>query len=94
VEAYFGDECFQMFESGDEHDLARAILALHADPERRARLVERATEVNDRYRWVHQARRYVDIVQGLITGKRAAVKPVEEPVAQEHALRAELVRKT
>ena len=32
VEAYFGDDCFALFESGDAHDLARAIRALHDDP--------------------------------------------------------------
>jgi len=65
VEAYFGEECFELFESGDEHDLARAILALYRDPQRRARLVERATLRNEPYRWVHQGRQYVDIVERL-----------------------------
>ena len=31
VEAYFPSSCFALFESGDEHDLARAIRALYRD---------------------------------------------------------------
>ena len=65
VEAYFGDECFQLFESGNEQDLARAILELYEDPELRQRLVRRATEVNEPYRWVRQAKRYVELVEHL-----------------------------
>ncbi len=65
VEAYFGDGCFELFESGDERDLARAILALYQDPARRRRLVERATLTNEPYRWVHQGRRYLEIVERL-----------------------------
>jgi glycosyltransferase involved in cell wall biosynthesis len=68
VEAYFGTDCFQLFESGDEHDLARAIYELYADPDLRRRLVRRATEVNEPYRWVHQGRRYVEIAERLIAG--------------------------
>jgi glycosyltransferase involved in cell wall biosynthesis len=65
VEAYFGSECFQMFESGDVRGLAEGIYALYADPSLRARLVQRATARNESYRWVHQARRYVEIVERL-----------------------------
>jgi len=65
VEAYFGDECFQLFESGNEEDLARAILELYEDPELRQRLVQRATEINEPYRWVHQAKHYVELVERL-----------------------------
>ena len=67
VEAYFGSECFQMFESGDERGLAEAIYALYTDPDLQARLVQRATARGEPYRWVHQARRYVEIVEGLGT---------------------------
>jgi len=65
VEAYFGSECFQIFESGDEHDLADAIYAVYADPARRERLVRNATARNEPYRWAHQAERYVEIVEQL-----------------------------
>jgi glycosyltransferase involved in cell wall biosynthesis len=70
VESYFGSDCFQLFESGDEEDLARAILELYRDRDLRRRLVERATAVNEPYRWLHQGRRYVEIVERLIPRPR------------------------
>jgi glycosyltransferase involved in cell wall biosynthesis len=76
VEAYFGSECFQMFESGDERDLADAIYAVYADPSLRARLVDRATSRNESYRWVHQAKLYVEIVERL--GARVRVGELAE----------------
>jgi len=73
VQAYFGDDCFVMFESGDERDLARAITELYSDPLLRERLVRRATEVAEPYRWVHQRQRYLEIVDRLLpkAGARA-----------------------
>jgi glycosyltransferase involved in cell wall biosynthesis len=65
VEAYFDDGCFQLFESGDERDLTRAIYELYADPDLRQRLVSRAAVVGEPYRWVHQAKRYVTLVEQL-----------------------------
>jgi glycosyltransferase involved in cell wall biosynthesis len=66
VEAYFDDGCFLLFRSGDEHDLARAIRVLHADPAVSERLVRRAAEVNEPYRWPRQRELYVAIVEGLL----------------------------
>lgn len=65
VEAYFGQEAFALFESGDEHDLARAIRALHADRELGSRLVARASEVSAPYRWDRQRRLYERVVEEL-----------------------------
>ena len=76
VEAYFGSECFQMFESGDERGLADAIYALYMDPSLRARLVQRATERGEPYRWVHQAKRYALIMERL--GTRAPARELAE----------------
>jgi len=66
VDAYFGEECFELFESGDAADLARAIRALHADPARRAGLVERATRRNELYRWPRQRAHYLGIVRAAM----------------------------
>jgi glycosyltransferase involved in cell wall biosynthesis len=66
VEAYFGDDAFALFESGDEHDLARAIRALYADPALGARLVARANEVSAPYRWERQRRIYQRVVEELM----------------------------
>lgn len=75
VEAYFGDECFQMFESGNERDLARAIYELYADPDLRERLVRRATEVSEPYRWTYQRERYLAVAERLAQGADAHGRP-------------------
>jgi glycosyltransferase involved in cell wall biosynthesis len=69
VMAYFDETCFQIFDAGDERDLARAIRELHADPGLRDRLVDRAAEVNEPYRWPHQRQRYQEIVRTLMPGQ-------------------------
>ena len=85
VEAYFGNECLQLFESGNDEDLARAIYALYADPDLRGRLVRHATTVNEPYRWVHQARRYVEIAERLIAGASTASKRAATAAASSAA---------
>lgn len=74
VEAYFGASCFQMFTSDDEHDLARAIRELHADPGLGDRLVRRAASVNEPYRWPHQRDLYRGIVESLIARKQVSTQ--------------------
>lgn len=66
VEDYFDEDCFLMFESDDEHDLARAIRQLHGDPLLGQRLVARAAEINAPYRWPVQSRLYLDVVDRLL----------------------------
>ena len=66
VEAYFGADAFALFESGDPHDLARAIRQLYAHPELGRRLVARATETSADYRWERQRRIYQRIVEELV----------------------------
>jgi len=66
VEGYFGNDCFVLFESGDERDLARAIARLHGEPALGERLVRRASVVNEPYRWVHQRDRYLEAVRSLL----------------------------
>jgi glycosyltransferase involved in cell wall biosynthesis len=65
VEAYFGGDAFALFESGDEHDLARAIRALHADPGLGPRLAEHASAASAAYRWEHQRRVYLRVIEEL-----------------------------
>jgi glycosyltransferase involved in cell wall biosynthesis len=64
VEAYFPESCFALFESGDERDLARAIRSLYDDPALRERLVARAAEVSEPYRWVRQRELYLSAATG------------------------------
>jgi glycosyltransferase involved in cell wall biosynthesis len=62
---YFPESCFAYFEPEDHEDLARAIQALHDEPELAARLVRRAGEVNEPYRWPRQAERYLRVIEAL-----------------------------
>ncbi len=71
VEAYFDESCFIMFESKDVQDLADAIRKLYFNPELGARLVKRATEVSEPYRWPHQREIYLDLVTRILDGGRA-----------------------
>jgi glycosyltransferase involved in cell wall biosynthesis len=71
VEAYFGESCFQMFTSGDEVDLARAITELHRDPGLRRRLVLEAQRVNEPYRWPYQRAIYLGVVERLTASAAA-----------------------
>lgn len=75
VEAYFDESCLQLFDSANERDLARAIRELHDDPQRRERLVRRATEVSEPFRWPHERKRYLDIVHGLIPSEGQLRRP-------------------
>jgi glycosyltransferase involved in cell wall biosynthesis len=65
VEEYFDDSCFALFESGDEHQLAHAIRRLYEDPELGQRLVSRASEVNEPYRWPYQRKVYEGVIERL-----------------------------
>ncbi|MDQ3736454.1 MAG: glycosyltransferase family 4 protein [Actinomycetota bacterium] len=68
----FGSSCFELFDSDDPEDLARAIRTLHADPERRQRLVRRAAEVAEPYRWTRQREVYRNMVERLLEPPRPA----------------------
>lgn len=68
VEAYFDESCFQLFDSEDDRDLARAIRGLHADAGLGERLVHRAAEVNEPYRWPRQRELYRHVVERLRGG--------------------------
>ena len=66
VQNYFDEGCFEYFDAADAADLARAIRELHSSPELAERLVERASEVNEPYRWVHQREVYRRSVESLL----------------------------
>ncbi len=69
VETYFDESCFLCFESDDEYDLAEAIRRLYAEPELAARLVQRAAEVNEAYRWHRQSEHYLTIISRLVASR-------------------------
>jgi glycosyltransferase involved in cell wall biosynthesis len=72
-----------MFESEDVSGLADAIDAVYADPRLRERLVRNATARNESYRWVHQAKRYVEIIEGLAARRGATVSDALSEVAEK-----------
>lgn len=72
VEAYFSDQAFLYFEADDPEDLARAISRLHGDAALGERLVERAAEEVEPYRWPHQRERYQRYVLSTASGSRPA----------------------
>jgi glycosyltransferase involved in cell wall biosynthesis len=72
VEAYFSDEAFLWFTSEDHEDLARAIRRLHAEPELGERLVRRAGEEVEPYRWPNQREVYRSYVLSAASGSRPA----------------------
>jgi glycosyltransferase involved in cell wall biosynthesis len=71
VQAYFDDECFEYFDSSDPADLARAMRRMHDEPERRERLVARATDALEPYRWPRQQAVYLSYIDRLLGTRRA-----------------------
>jgi glycosyltransferase involved in cell wall biosynthesis len=63
---YFDDSQVAFFEPGNAADLASRIEELYNDPRRRILLAQNAGRFFDRYNWPNEARRYVDLVNGLI----------------------------
>lgn len=66
VEAYFARSCFLLFESGDARDLAQAIRTLDRDPVLGDRLIRRAAERSEPYRWSRQRGLYAEAVEALV----------------------------
>lgn len=72
VAAYFSPDEVEYFTPGDPADLARALRALHADPRRRARLVDAAAAALDTYGWPRQEQTYREVVDHLLRSARRA----------------------
>jgi glycosyltransferase involved in cell wall biosynthesis len=70
---YFGDSMVEFFDPDDVEDLARAIRTLHASPERRAELVERAARFTERYNWTTVGTAFVRLIDDLSGRGRAGV---------------------
>src|SRR6266436_263083 len=63
---YFDDSLVRFFRAEDEDDLARCILDLIQHPEKRAALVEGATEFVSQNDWAHKKQEYFNLVDGLL----------------------------
>jgi glycosyltransferase involved in cell wall biosynthesis len=53
------------YEPGDEHDLARCVLELYKDPEKRATLAASGIAAYEKYRWKTMKNEYVKIFDRL-----------------------------
>ncbi len=82
VEAYFGEQSFEYFDSDDPRALADAIVRLHADPARRAALVTCAEDALEPYRWPHQAAIYRGYIERVLRARAGA----DELAPDEHFL--------
>jgi glycosyltransferase involved in cell wall biosynthesis len=66
VEEIFGPDCVELFESGDAHDLARAIRRVSRDADRRAEMVRCAETRAEPLQWARQRRIYRAVVGELL----------------------------
>lgn len=66
VEAYYDDTCVCFVESGNEQDLAQAIIRLHDNPHMRHSLAKNALRVYERYSAPKQEAHYIKLVQRLL----------------------------
>lgn len=64
---YFDDTMVQFFTPGDAEDLARCILALHADRQQLASFAHNADTFNQRYNWSAVSAGYIALVDRLQT---------------------------
>jgi glycosyltransferase involved in cell wall biosynthesis len=65
ITAYFDETMVQFFTAGDVKDLARCILALYSEPQRRAQLAQGAEKFNQRHNWAKISATYVALVERL-----------------------------
>jgi glycosyltransferase involved in cell wall biosynthesis len=65
---YFNDAIVKFFRSGDEHDLAAAMLELIKNPTLRAHLVQAASEFVQRNDWNRMKVDYLNLVDSLVDG--------------------------
>jgi glycosyltransferase involved in cell wall biosynthesis len=65
IAAYFDETMVQFFTPGDADDLARCILTLYSDRDRRAQFAQNAERFSQRYNWTAVATEYVALVERL-----------------------------
>ena len=67
---YFDDQMVQFFEAENVASLAEAMVALHADPERRERLAVQSTaRFASRFSWREHKRLYTGLVERLVAAR-------------------------
>ena len=66
AEEIFQPDCVELFESGDEQDMASAIRRVHGDHEQRERMVRLAAAQAAPLQWSGQRRVYRDVEDRLV----------------------------
>lgn len=66
VEEYYGEGCFELFESGDADSLADAFRRLADDPDRRRALTDEASRRAVGHRWSVSRARFLAVVDHLL----------------------------
>jgi glycosyltransferase involved in cell wall biosynthesis len=75
---YFNDSIVRFFESGNENDLAAAMLALINDPGLRAKLAANAREFVALNSWDVKKHEYLHLVDSLVCAPKAQTVPVAQ----------------
>lgn len=65
VQAYFDDDSLCFFEPGNPEDLARAILELYQQPDKRRSLVASSQRLYNQYKWEKQKEIYLSVYRAL-----------------------------
>lgn len=69
IKAYFDDNSVMYYEPDNERDLARCILELYRNPEKRAALAEAGSAVYQKYRWSVMKYEYLKVYDKLVKGR-------------------------
>jgi glycosyltransferase involved in cell wall biosynthesis len=67
LRAHFSDDEVRFFRAGDDSALAEALVEIAADSDAARRRAENARRRYETYRWPNQARRYVALLDRLVT---------------------------
>lgn len=74
IKAYFDDNTIMYYRSDDERDLARCVIELYRNPEKRAALAAASETVYQNYRWSVMRLEYLKVFDGL-TNSTGAPSP-------------------
>jgi glycosyltransferase involved in cell wall biosynthesis len=65
LEDYFDDACLMYFDNNDPQDMARALIELYRDPERRESQSRESARVYDQLKWSVQSTAYCRLIEQL-----------------------------
>jgi len=65
IQAYFDDSMIRFFEAGNADDLAKQVLDLYRNPDKRERLSANADGFNREYTWQQQKHLYFGLLDDL-----------------------------